>query len=92
MKHLRTAYSVEDDHSVPQLVQGTTSIIYTKSLHQIIQYFYSNVLQTIPVPQTPSCDVFYHIVCDPENPIEHPGMEYFVEPDLHKSGFIGAHL
>jgi hypothetical protein len=92
MKHLRTAYFVEDDHSVPRLVQGNTSIIYTKSLHQIIQYFYSNVLQTIPVPQTPSCDVFYHIVRDPENPIEHPGMEYFVEPDLHKSGFIGAHL
>ncbi|KAF8315072.1 uncharacterized protein EI90DRAFT_3022091 [Cantharellus anzutake] len=92
IKHLRTAYSVEDHHYVPQLVQGTTSIIYTKSLHQIIQYFYSNILQTIPVPQTPSSDVFYHIVCDPDNPINHPGMEYFVEPDLHKSGFIGAHL
>ncbi|KAF8309702.1 uncharacterized protein EI90DRAFT_3212074 [Cantharellus anzutake] len=61
IKHLRTAYSVEDHHSVPQLVQGTTSIIYTKSLHQIIHYFYSNILQTIPVPQTPSSDLFYHI-------------------------------
>ncbi|KAF8322941.1 uncharacterized protein EI90DRAFT_3130557 [Cantharellus anzutake] len=69
IKHLRTAYSAEDHHSTPQLVQGTTSIIYTKSLHQIIQYFYSNVLQTIPVPQTPSSEVFYHIVCDPDNPV-----------------------
>src|SRR5258708_17723637 len=97
MRHLNSAQplsnsSIDEGDEVPPLNPGTNAILYTKTLNQIIEFYFSNVLQTIPSPQGQSPELFYHVVRDPQNPVGHPDIQYFTEPDLHCSGFIGAHI
>ncbi|KAF8315293.1 uncharacterized protein EI90DRAFT_3135353 [Cantharellus anzutake] len=92
-KHLKDSFPNSDNSDgVPQLVQGTTNLVLTKNIQQILDFYFSNVLQTIPVPQTQSPELFYHTVRNPDSPVAHPGIGYFKEPDLFRSGFTGAHI
>ncbi|KAF8322950.1 uncharacterized protein EI90DRAFT_3019942 [Cantharellus anzutake] len=89
-KHLKDSYSFpnsDNSDGVPQLVQGTTNLILTKNIQQILDFTFPTCCRKMQSPE-----LFYHTVCNPDSPVAHPGIGYFKEPDLFRSGFTGAHI
>ena len=81
----------EEAHATPPPVPSRG--VLSQTLHQILLWFCSDALSTIPSPRGGRTQrLFNHIVRDPNLPVESPGFEYYTQPDLARSGFTGVKI